>query len=92
MQTVQSYLTPITNAVRNPSSLASRTAGAAENTAESAVNNPSSFLTRIRNVDSATLLSAGIVTAETVGFFCIGEMIGRFKIVGYWGGHSSEHH
>lgn len=42
-------------------------------------------------MDTDTLLGIGIVTAETVGFFCIGEMIGRFKIVGYRGGHS-EHH
>jgi F-type H+-transporting ATPase subunit g len=91
MQTVQTYLTPVTNAIRNPSSLASRTAGAAESTAASAVNNPQSFLTRMRNFDSATMVSAGIIGAETIGFFCVGEMIGRFKIIGYRGGHS-EHH
>ena len=42
-------------------------------------------------MDSATLAAAGIVTAETIGFFCVGEMIGRFKVVGYRGGQS-EHH
>ncbi len=91
MQTIQSYMTPITNAVRNPSALASRTAGAAEKTAETAAQNPQSFLERVRNLDSATLMSVGIVGAETVGFFCIGEMLGRMKIIGYRGGHS-EHH
>jgi F-type H+-transporting ATPase subunit g len=91
MQTVQTYLTPVTNAIRNPSSLASRTAGAAESTAASAVNNPQSFLTRMRNFDSATISSAVVIGAETFGFFCVGEMIGRFKIIGYRGGHS-EHH
>ena len=91
MQTVQSYLTPLTNAVRNPSSLMSQGARAAESTTQSAVSNPQSFLERVRNMDSATLLAAGIVTAETVGFFCVGEMIGRLKIVGYHGGHG-EHH
>jgi F-type H+-transporting ATPase subunit g len=45
----------------------------------------------VRSMDSATLVSASIVAAETIGFFCVGEMIGRLKIVGYRGGHS-EHH
>ncbi len=91
MQTVQSYLTPVTNAVRNPSSLAPRTASVAERSAETAVNNPQSFLERLRSFDSATMITAGVIGAETIGFFTIGEMIGRLKIIGYRGGHS-EHH
>lgn len=91
MQTVQTYLTPVTNALRNPSSLASRSAAMAESSAESVVNNPQNMLARLRTMDTATLISVGIIGAETIGFFCIGEMIGRFKIVGYRGGHS-EHH
>lgn len=91
MQTVQSYLTPVTNAVRNPSALMSQTQGAAQSTAQQAASNPQSFLTRLRNMDSDTLLATGIVTAETIGFFCVGEMIGRFKVIGYWGG-KTEHH
>lgn len=69
----------------------SRGAGAAEGAAETAVNNPQSLLQRVRDMDSATLLAVGIVGAETIGFFCVGEMLGRLKIVGYRGGHS-EHH
>lgn len=88
MQTVQTYLQPMTNAIRNPSSLVSSAQGAAQSTA---MNNPQSFLARIRNMDNETLVSAGVVTAETIGFFCVGEMIGRFKVVGYRGGHSDHH-
>ena len=55
----------------------------AEQTAQTAVNNPQSFMTRLRNFDSATLATVGVVTAETIGFFSVGEMLGRFKIVGY---------
>ena len=91
MHTVQGYLTPVRNAISNPSSLMSRTSGAAESTAQTVVNNPESLVNRVRNLDSATLVSASIVAAETIGFFCVGEMIGRLKIVGYRGGHS-EHH
>jgi F-type H+-transporting ATPase subunit g len=31
------------------------------------------------------LISAGIISAEVLGFFTIGEMIGKMKIVGYRG-------
>lgn len=63
----------------------------AERGTESVVNNPQNMLERLRSMDTATLISVGIIGAETIGFFTIGEMIGRFKIVGYRGGQS-EHH
>ena len=91
MQTVQGYLTPLTNAVRNPSSLMSSAQGTAQSAAQTAANNPQSFMTRVRSMDRDTLLGVGIVGAETLGFFCVGEMIGRLKIVGYRVGHG-EHH
>jgi F-type H+-transporting ATPase subunit g len=83
MQTIQSYLTPLQNAARNPQSVLSRGSQTAASATDTAVNNPQSFLTRLRNLDSATLTQVGIVTAETIGFFSIGEMLGKFKIVGY---------
>lgn len=95
MQTVQSYMGPLRNAIQNPASIASRTTqsaqATAENAAQNAMNNPQGFLTRLRNMDHATLTTVAVVTAETIGFFSIGEIIGRFKIVGYRGGHG-EHH
>lgn len=87
MQAIQTYLTPVTNALRNPQSLMS----GAQGTAQSAANNPRTYLQRLRSMETETLMTTGIVTAETIGFFCIGEMIGRFKIVGYRGG-KNEHH
>lgn len=60
-------------------------ASSAANTAASAASNPQGFLTRLRNMDAQTLTTTGIVAAEALGFFTIGEMIGRFKIVGYHG-------
>ena len=97
MQTIQSYLTPVQNALRNPSSFLSRSASTADaaagRVAETATNNPSSFLTRLRELDSATLTTVGVVTAEVIGFFSVGEMIGRFNIIGYRSsGHHAEHH
>jgi len=96
MQTVQSYLQPVQNALRNPSSLvnqsAQRMGSAVENTAQQAVQQPESFMTQLRNMDSGAMITVGVVAAEAIGFFSIGEMIGRFKIIGYRGdAHGGEH-
>jgi F-type H+-transporting ATPase subunit g len=94
-QTLQNYLTPVQNALRNPSSLLSRSTQAAQQSAQqasqTAANNPQTILNQVRNFDTATLTSAGIVLAEVIGFFTVGEMIGRRQIVGYRGEHG-EHH
>ena len=83
MQTVQNYIQPLTKNLRNPQGLLQRSAPAAEKTVETAINNPQSFLARLRNLDRATLTQVGVVGAEVLGFFTVGEMIGRFKIIGY---------
>ncbi|KAL2107177.1 hypothetical protein VUR80DRAFT_5593 [Thermomyces stellatus] len=36
-------------------------------------------------ISNAQLATAGVVFAECLGFFTVGEMIGRFKLVGYHG-------
>jgi len=94
METIQTYMTPVQNALKNPSGLLNQSAkqaegaakqaeSAARKTADEAAQNPESLLTRLRNFDTATLASVGVVAAETIGFFSVGEMLGRFKIVGY---------
>ncbi|KAF1825297.1 uncharacterized protein K489DRAFT_314076 [Dissoconium aciculare CBS 342.82] len=93
LQSVQSYLTPLQNALRNPSSLTSpaaqkaaqSAAQTAAHTAEAAAANPQSFIARLREGDHGALLTVGVVAAETLGFFSVGEIIGRFNIVGYRG-------
>ncbi|EMF13969.1 ATP synthase subunit G [Sphaerulina musiva SO2202] len=91
-QSVQSAIAPLRNAVSNPASFGSRTAKAAEKTADQAIQNPQSFVERLRNLDPAALTQVGIVTAETIGFFSIGEIIGRFKLVGYRSSAVHDHH
>ena len=39
----------------------------------------------IRNASTKNLVTAGVVGAEILGFFTVGEMIGKFKIIGYRG-------
>ncbi|KAK4990600.1 ATP synthase subunit G atp20 [Elasticomyces elasticus] len=75
MSHFQSYTQPIMHAMRNPGSLFNQAA----NTAGS----PTSMLSRLRNFDSQQMISTGVVAAEVIGFFTVGEMIGRRKIIGY---------
>jgi F-type H+-transporting ATPase subunit g len=91
-QTVQNAIAPLKKAISNPSSVGAQTARAAEKSAQQAVHQPQSFLEKVRNMDAATLTSAGVVAAETIGFFSVGEMIGRFKIIGYRSTGAHAHH
>ncbi|KJZ71472.1 hypothetical protein HIM_09111 [Hirsutella minnesotensis 3608] len=46
---------------------------------------PQNFLHQVRNMGTAQLVTGGVIFAECLGFFTVGEMIGRLKIVGYRG-------
>ncbi|KAK1066042.1 ATP synthase subunit G atp20 [Friedmanniomyces endolithicus] len=86
MHTIQSYMTPLQNVLRNPSALLNQTqsqANQAASQASKAVENPDALMTRLRNFDSGALASVGVIAAEVLGFFTVGEMIGRIKIIGY---------
>ena len=78
LQTFQSYAQPLINVVRHPASVFTQT------TASSAAT-PEGILSRIRSMDRRQWASAGVIGAEVLGFFTVGEMIGRFKLVGYRG-------
>lgn len=71
--------------VRNPQSLLS--SGAATKAAE----NPTNILQQLRNLDRAQLASGAVITAELLGFFTVGEIIGRMKLVGYRGDTGAHH-
>src|ERR1700761_2257252 len=85
MAQFQSYFQPITNVFRNPRSIMS--------SASSATNslNPEAVLSSVRNANRRQLTAAGIIFAEVLGFFTVGEMVGRMKIVGYHGEPHHEH-
>jgi len=74
LQTFQSYWNIALSYLRNPSAISS---------AASSAPPPATLLAHVRNVDRQQLAAAGIIAAELLGFFTIGEMLGRFKIVGY---------
>lgn len=82
---MQQYMQPALNALRNPSTLASRLSTEASNTT------PQNVLAQLRGMSSAQWASIGIVAAEVIGFFSVGEIIGRFKLVGYRAKQHEEH-
>lgn len=55
------------------------------------VRAPQNMLLRVRDVTNAQLVAGAVVAAECLGFFTVGEMIGRFKIVGYHGETGARH-
>jgi F-type H+-transporting ATPase subunit g len=80
----------LTNAVKNPDRLRHFITDARSNLPKS-VQSPEGILSSVRNVNSQQLAAVGVVAAEVLGFFTIGTMIGRLKIVGYHGEVHHEH-
>jgi Mitochondrial ATP synthase g subunit len=85
ISTFQAYLQPVINAAKNPSSLLKSAESTASSAASSAAKDPNSIIDRVRNVSTAQVVAVGVLGAETLGFFTVGEMLGRFKVVGYRG-------
>ncbi|KAK5198201.1 ATP synthase subunit G atp20 [Exophiala xenobiotica] len=81
----QSYLQPLINVARNPRSITSSMSSMTNSV------NPESALSTVRNVNSQQLTTAAIIFAQVLGFFTVGEMIGRMKLVGYHGEVHHEH-
>ncbi|PSR76109.1 mitochondrial ATP synthase g subunit-domain-containing protein [Coniella lustricola] len=82
ISTFQSYFNRIVSALKNPGSLL-------QSTASTAANSPS-VIARVQNISRAQVVGTGVLLAEVLGFFTIGEMLGRLKLVGYHG--EQEHH
>ena len=66
----QTYFSPILNTLRHPSAL---------------LSSPETILSRLRSIDRAQMAAGGVILAEVLGFFTAGEMIGKWKVVGYRG-------
>lgn len=88
MSHVQSYTQPLTNAVKNPDRLRHFITDASSNLPKNA-QSPEGILSSVRNVNRQQLANIGVIAAEVLGFFTVGTMIGRLKIVGY---HGEVHH
>ena len=77
VSTFQSYFGNVVKQVQNPSTLLQ----SAQKTAPSS----GSVLQRVRNINKGQAIAGGVLFAECLGFFTVGEMIGRFKLIGYHG-------
>lgn len=83
--TFQSYTQPLLAALKNPARLFSQT------TNSTSALQPIHLLHQVRNVSRQHMVTAGVVTAEVIGFFSVGEMVGRMKLVGYRGDKEVHH-
>ncbi|KAJ5682909.1 hypothetical protein N7462_006074 [Penicillium macrosclerotiorum] len=79
MATFQSYFQPLINVARNPAAIKNLSAPS-----------PQGFLGRVRNANAKEIALVGVTVAEVIGFFTVGEMVGRMNIVGYRG--EAAHH
>ena len=84
LATFQSHAQPLMRILRNPGSFFAQSTNTISSTS------PDSILSRIRNTSRKDLATAGVIGAEVLGFFTVGEMIGRMKLVGYRG--DTEYH
>ncbi|KAL4936837.1 hypothetical protein BDV06DRAFT_204124 [Aspergillus oleicola] len=80
LATFQSYYQPLVNSIRNPATL------------QNSRFSPQNILARVRNANAKEIALAGVTAAEVIGFFTVGEIIGRFNIVGYRGEPGHGHH
>lgn len=78
IEVFQSYFQNAWKQVQNPGSL-------------KFVQSPATVLQRARTLSPAQLAAGGVIAAECIGFFTVGEIIGRFKLIGYRGdvGHAA---
>ena len=88
LSTIQSYYQPLVNSLRNPSALLNQASSQVSSVART--YSPEAILSSVRNVNRQQMVTVGVVGAEIIGFFTVGTMIGRMKIVGYRG--EPEHH
>lgn len=76
MATVQSYMQQLRHTMRNPQSLIRATS-------QLGLLDFSTMMSRIRSVDRKQMIDVSVIGAELLGFFTVGQMIGRMKMVGY---------
>lgn len=86
--TFQTYFQHTWKQLRNPATLLQ----SAQRTTSQAASQPASVLQQARNISRAQLIAGGVIAAECLGFFTVGEMIGRFKLIGYHGESAAAHH
>ena len=85
MAAIQSYMQQLRHTMRNPQSLIRATS-------QLGLLDLSTMMSRIRSVDRQQMIDASVIGAELLGFFTVGQMIGRMKLVGYHSDKSATAH
>jgi len=75
VQTFQNYWSGLTKYASQPSAISSA--------ASSVASSPQSIIRRVQGIDRQQVITMGVIGAELLGFFTVGEMIGKLKVVGY---------
>ncbi|PFH59136.1 hypothetical protein XA68_12776 [Ophiocordyceps unilateralis] len=57
----------------------------------SLIQSPQTMMQQMRALSTTQLVAGGVVAAECLGFFTVGEILGRFKLIGYRG-EAVHHH
>ncbi|KAK1755015.1 ATP synthase subunit G, mitochondrial [Echria macrotheca] len=84
LTTFQTYFQNLFKQAQNPSKLLE--------SAQQVVPSSGSGISSVRNISRTQLAAGGVLLAECLGFFTVGEMIGRFKLIGYHGEVSHGEH
>lgn len=87
ISTFQAYYQNALKSVQNPASR-----NALLQSVSKVAQSPAALLQQAQNVSRAQLVAGGVLAAECIGFFTVGEMIGRFKLIGYHGDKHAAHH
>ncbi|XXH05507.1 L-arabinitol 4-dehydrogenase [Hypoxylon texense] len=85
--TFQSYYQNALKSIQNPTAR-----NALLQSVSKAAQSPATLIQQAQNISRAQLVAGGVLAAECIGFFTVGEMIGRFKIIGYHGDKHAAHH
>ncbi|KAJ9131980.1 hypothetical protein NKR23_g11510 [Pleurostoma richardsiae] len=83
LSTFQAYFQGIWKSLQNP--------GALLQSASGLVSQPASLLQRARSINRTQIVGGGVLLAECLGFFTVGEMVGRMKLIGYHGQTEAHH-
>ena len=62
-----------------------------QTTTSANIRSPQHLLHQVRNLSRQEWRNFGIITAQVIGFFSVGEMVGRMKLVGYRGDKAVHH-
>ncbi|KAH8152624.1 uncharacterized protein LAJ45_03465 [Morchella importuna] len=90
LETFRTTFSPVINTLKGLRTAPSATISNMSSQTASLNMSPRYLLERLQSISRAQVLAGGVLAAEVIGFFTIGEIIGRRKLIGYRG--AEQHH